>query len=91
MQVAAQGSRILARLKVYETTARFQLVAEEAVRGHAEGTDPSLRHVHSACTQAGGALARLSKALLACPSEVPPVRPSVVTAFSPGGGQHVTT
>ena len=85
MQVAAQGLRILARLKVYESTARFQVAAEEAVRGHAEGTDPPLRHVHMACTQAGAALARLAQALLACPSKVQATRPSIITAFSPEG------
>ncbi len=85
MQVAAQGSRILARLKVYEATARFQMVAEEAVVGHAEGTDPPLRQVHAACTQAGAALARLAQALLACPSRIQPARPSIITALSPEG------
>lgn len=76
----------MSRLKVYEDTARFQLVAEEAVRGHAEGTETPLRHIHLACTQAGTALARLAQALLSCPAEAQPARPSIVTAFSPGGG-----
>lgn len=88
LQVAAQGSRILARLKVYVATARFQVQAEEAVQGHANGSPPSLRHVHAACTQAGGALARLAKALLSCPSEAQPTRPSIISAFSPDG-KHI--
>lgn len=73
---------------MYEATARFQVQAEEAVQGHANGSPPSLRHVHAACTQAGGALARLAKALLSCPSEVQPTRPSIISAFSPDG-KHV--
>lgn len=84
-QVAVQGLRILARLKVYEATARFQVVAEEAVRGHAEGTDPSLRQVHLACSQAGAALARLAQALLSCPAQAQPTRPDIITALSPEG------
>lgn len=84
-QVAVQGSRILARLKVYEATARFQVVAEDAVRGHAEGTDPALRQVHMACGLAGKALSRLAHALLSCPSQMHAPRPSIIAAFSPEG------
>ena len=91
MKVAARGARILARLQVYEAVARFQVAAEEAVRGQPEGTETPLRHVHRACGQAGAALAALAHALLSCPRTLPPTRPPVVEAFDPKGPHSATS
>jgi len=79
--VAARGARILARLHVYEAVAKFQVAAEEAVRGHAEGTETPLRHIHVTCTQAGAALQGLAHTLMACPARQRSVRPAVIDAL----------
>jgi hypothetical protein len=84
-QVAARGARILSRLHVYEAVAKFQVAAEEAVRGHAEGTETPLRHIHATCSQAGAALQGLSHALLACPAQQRSNRPAAVGALGPEG------
>lgn len=85
MQVATRGARILARLQLYEAAARFQVAAEDAVRGHLDGSTPELRQVHMACSQAGTALAGLAHALLACPANSSAPKPPVLDAFSPSG------
>ncbi len=84
-QVAARGARIIARLHAYEAVAKFQVAAEEAVRGHAEGTETPLRHIHVTCTQAGAALQGLAHALMACPARPPSVRPAAISALGLDG------
>jgi hypothetical protein len=85
LQVAARGARILARLHVYQAVAKFQVAAEEAVRGHAEGTETPLRHIHVTCTQAGTALQGLAQALMTCPARQRSVRPAAIGALGPEG------
>lgn len=66
VQAAVFGQRLLARLQVYEAAARFQIAAEDAVRGFAEGVETPIQEIHRACTQAGVALDSLTQTLLSC-------------------------
>lgn len=63
MQVAKVGARLLARLQVYEAAARFQVAAEDALRGFAEGVDTPLQQSLRSCTETRSALDQLATAL----------------------------